>query len=285
MIGSIIYLTFEKRFRHRSKPVVLCDCTGFLKLPQKPEVFYREYKYNPSLLTLLSEINMSFEAGITLSDPRENQKYYIEETVVRRVILQTSRLLFHIFSRIEWSGTENVPESNPLILASNHLTNYDVFPMQFALPRPIYFMAKAELHQNKLFDALLRQLGSFPVYRGERDEWAMEHARRILEQGQVLGIFPEGHRSKEHSLRTAKTGAARLAIAMHCPLLPVTVIGTQHLFKELPRRASISIKIGKPIYPKPDDSALALTDQLMFTLAEMLPREMRGVYASHPAGF
>jgi 1-acyl-sn-glycerol-3-phosphate acyltransferase len=228
---------------------------------------------------------VSFEASAPPLDPREHQKYYIEGTVIRRITLISTRLFFRLVSHTEFSGTENIPESGPFVLAANHLTNFDVFPIQFAFPRPIFFMAKAELHQNKLLDAYLRQLGSFPINRGTRDDWAMAHAHRILEQGEILGIFPEGTRSKGHGLRTAKTGAVRMALAFNCPLLPVAVNGTQQLFKNLPNRPVISIKVGNPIYPQPDDSALALTDKLMFTLAEMLPREMRGVYTDHPAGF
>jgi 1-acyl-sn-glycerol-3-phosphate acyltransferase len=173
----------------------------------------------------------------------------------------------------------------PVVLAANHLTFFDVFFMQFALPRPIFYMAKAELHRNPLMDAVLRQLGSFPVERGARDEWALHHAQRVLEHGQVLGIFPEGTRGKGQGLRPAKTGAARLAMAVGCPIVPMAVMGTQRMFHRFPRRTRVSITLDQPLFPHHAETALALTDRLMFALAEMLPPEGRGVYAQHPVGF
>ena len=219
------------------------------------------------------------------TDPRENKRYYIEETRFRRFTVSVIRALFPLVSRFTVNGVENLPEKGAVVLAANHLTNFDVFPVQLALPRPVYFMAKAELHENRFFDALLRQLGSFPVQRGARDEWAMGHAHKVLLKGQVLGIFPEGTRSKDYSLRTAKTGAARLALAVSCPLVPIALTGTQYILQQGLKRTDVHVEVGKPLYPSPDDSPLALTDALMFTIAEMLPKKMRGAYTEHPKGF
>jgi 1-acyl-sn-glycerol-3-phosphate acyltransferase len=107
----------------------------------------------------------------------------------------------------------------------------------------------------------------------------------VLEKGQVLGIFPEGTRSKDHSLRTAKTGAARLALAAGCPLVPLALTGTQHIFQQGWKRAAVHVEVGKPLYPGADDSSLELTDRLMFAIAAILPPKMRGAYAEHPKGF
>jgi 1-acyl-sn-glycerol-3-phosphate acyltransferase len=134
-------------------------------------------------------------------------------------------------------------------------------------------------------DAFLRQLGAFPVKRGERDEWALNHAREVLDKGQVLAMFPEGTRSQGRGLRPAKTGAARFALDANCPILPVAVSGTEKMLEQFPKRSQVVIQVGEPIYPQEGENALALTDRLMFTLAEMLPVELRGVYAEHPTGF
>ena len=93
-------------------------------------------------------------------------------------------------------GAENLPADGCVILAANHLTNFDVFPMQLCLPRPLFFMAKSELHKNPILDAFLRACGAFPVFRGKKDQWAIRHAEKVLEHGQVLAMFPEGSRSK-----------------------------------------------------------------------------------------
>jgi 1-acyl-sn-glycerol-3-phosphate acyltransferase len=193
--------------------------------------------------------------------------------------------LFWLLSDLQVTGLELLPEQGAVIIAANHLTNFDVFPMQFAISRPIFYMAKAELHANPLLDGILRHLGSFPVNRGANDLWAISHAHRVLEHGQVLGLFPEGKRSEGKGLRIAKTGAARISSAMNCPVVPVAVDGTQRMFKRFPRRNQVVISIGAPIFPEPDLSPLELTDKIMFSLAEMLPPELRGVYAQKPKGF
>jgi len=218
-------------------------------------------------------------------DPREKKRYYIRPTFVRRMVVPILRGLFWLVAHLQVEGVENLPTQGAVIVVANHLSTFDVFPLQFALPRPIFFMAKAELHANPLFDALLRQLGSFPVYRGSGDTWAMRHAARVLEKGQVLGIFPEGTRSKKHQLATARSGAARLAIATGYPIVPVALNGTQRILARFPHRCLVTVRVGTPILPAADILPLELTDRMMFALAEMLPEEMRGVYARHPEGF
>ena len=228
---------------------------------------------------------MSAELTVTLPDPRQKKRYYLQMTPVRRVMTPTLAAVFRLFATLEASGGENLPESGGVILAANHLTNFDVLPMQFSLARPVFFMGKAELFRNPLIDWLFRQLGGFPVYRGERDAWAVQHAERVLKSGQVLGIFPEGTRSKGKGLRTGKTGAAHLALNLGCPIVPMAVDGTQHIFRPAFRRAKVKITAGEPLFPLADESPIELTDRLMFTIASMLPPAARGVYAYRPEWF
>jgi 1-acyl-sn-glycerol-3-phosphate acyltransferase len=218
-------------------------------------------------------------------DAREKKKYYFTDTPQRRVMIAVIQAAFRLVMKMEVVGLENFPPQGPVVLAANHVTNFDVFPMQFALPRPIFFMGKAELFRNPLLDVLLRNLSGFPVYRGEKDQWAMRHAAKVLKHGQTLGIFPEGKRSKGRGLGVAKTGAARLAIETNCPIVPVAVTGSDKFFKRFPHRARVRIEFLPLISPKPGETPLALTDRLMFTLAQSLPKEMRGVYAQTPKGF
>ena len=220
----------------------------------------------------------------SLPDIRDQKRYQFGMTPFRRVVTPTLKTLFRAFTTIHASGIENLPNEGGVIMASNHLSVYDMFPIQFVLPRPLFYMAKEELHQNPLLDLILRQLGSFPVKRGARDKWAIGHAKKVLRHGQVLGIFPEGTRSKG-GLRTGKTGAARLAISENCPIAPLAIEGTQNMFSGFPRRQSVSVTMGEPIFPEPGETTLGLTDRLMFTLADLLPTELRGVYAEHPPGF
>ena len=218
-------------------------------------------------------------------DPRDKKKYYLDDTPQRRTLVALVRFLFNFIMKMEVVGLENFPQEGPVVLVANHVTNFDVFPMQFALPRPIFFMGKAELFRNPITDLLLRNLSGFPVNRGEKDIWAMRHAARVLSHGQTLGMFPEGKRSKGKGLNVAKTGAARLAIEANCPIVLMAVTGSDQFFGRLPRRARVQIKLLSPLWPKPEEPAVALTDRMMFTLARALPDEMRGVYAETAKGF
>jgi 1-acyl-sn-glycerol-3-phosphate acyltransferase len=193
--------------------------------------------------------------------------------------------IFHLISVSQVEGISNLPSSGPVIVAANHLTYVDPFTLQFALPRPLFYMGKEQLFRNPALDWVLRQLGGFPVYRGEKDAWAIQHAGKVLRNDQVLGIFPEGTRSWGKGLRPAKTGAARMALAVGCPIVPIALHGPQYMFKHFPRRTTIHITIGDPLYPEADETYLSLTDRLMFTLAGMLPPEARGVYRYRPPGF
>ena len=219
------------------------------------------------------------------TDPRDRKQFVFRATTLRHLLIFVLRPLFSLFMKLETHGIENLPSNGPAVVAANHVTNFDVFPMQFALPRPIFFMAKSELFKFPLMDVALRNLGAFPVYRGEKDQWALRHALKVLTHGQILGMFPEGTRSKGRGLTVAKTGSARLALEANCPIVPMIVIGSDHFFRHFPRRARVTIQLLPPIHPKPGDTPLSLTDRLMFTLAASLPPDMRGVYKDAPGGF
>jgi len=222
---------------------------------------------------------------MTIEDPRDQETYAFDITLFRRILVGSLRILLRFFMKINLIGVENLPAEGPVILASNHQTNYDVFPMQMEIQRPLFFMAKSELYKNLIVAAGLRQVGAFPVHRGQKDQWAIHHAEKVIAHGQVLAMFPEGTRSKGQGLRAGKTGVARLALKMDCPILPVAVSGTEKMFRDFPRRSPITIVIGEPIIPQPNESTLGLTDRMMFTIADLLPPELRGVYAKRPVGF
>jgi 1-acyl-sn-glycerol-3-phosphate acyltransferase len=219
-------------------------------------------------------------------DPRDQKTYYTTMTPFRRVVQPLLIIGFRIMTKIVVERADRMPTHGPVIMAANHLTNYDVFFLQAAISRPIFYMGKEELFRNPTMDWALRQLGGFPVYRSTGDEWALRHAEKVLRAGKVLGMFPEGTRSKGKGLKPAKTGFARLALAIGCPIQPVALHGPQYMFRRVQRRRTeVMVTFGEPIYPEGEDSPLGLTDQLMFALAAMLPVEMRGAYRSRPAGF
>ncbi len=218
-------------------------------------------------------------------DARDQKKFYFHATPFRKAVVAILDLVSRVFMVRQVQGLENLPADGPVIVAANHVTNFDVFPMQLCLPRPIFFMGKAELFKIPLLEAAFRNLGAFPVYRGEKDQWAMRHAAKVLARGQTLGMFPEGTRSKSRGLTVAKTGVARLAIDANCPILPMCVIGSDQIFAGFPRRTRVTIKLLPILLPLPEETPLALTDRLMFSLAAALPEEMRGVYSEVPTGF
>jgi 1-acyl-sn-glycerol-3-phosphate acyltransferase len=242
-------------------------------------------KYNPFLPkedVLLIFANCDAPAP----DARDKKQYYLRITAFRRVALALLEAAYRASVRLEVEGVEKLPVEGAVILAANHLSSYDAYPLQFSVSRPIFFMGKEELFRNPLADWILRQLGSFPVYRGERDEWAMRHARKVLEHGLVLGMFPEGSRNLgKGSLHPAKTGTARLALASNAPILPAALHGPQYMFRRFPRRTTVELHFGNLILPEEDETALSLTDRLMFAMAELLPPDARGAYGYRPEGF
>lgn len=218
-------------------------------------------------------------------DPRDKLNFSFRTTWFRRFLVFLLGTLFKLIMKLEVRNVENLPVDGAVVMTANHVTNFDVIPMQLSLPRPIFFMGKASLFKIPIFEAAIRNLGAFPVYRGEKDEWALRHAARVLEHGQMLGMFPEGTRSKGKGLSVAKTGSARLALDAGCPIVPLAVIGTDGFFKRFPHRTKVTIKILPPILPKPNETPLALMDRVMFALAAELPEDMRGVYSNIPKGF
>ena len=218
-------------------------------------------------------------------DPRDRQQFSFKATLFRRLFVGILRQLFRLFMKLDVQGLENLPLDGAVIVACNHVTNFDVFPMQLSLPRPIFYMAKSELFKFPLMAVALRNLGAFPVFRGEKDSWAIRHAHNVLEHGQTLGMFPEGTRNKGHGLGVAKTGTARMAIETGSPIVPMVLIGTDKFFKQFPNRAHVTVQLLPPVLPISGETPLAFTDRLMFSIASFLPEEMRGVYAEIPKGF
>ena len=218
-------------------------------------------------------------------DPRNRKRFVFHATLFRKLFVAFLRQVFRLFMKMDVHGLENLPPDGSVVIACNHVANFDVFPMQLSLPRPIFYMAKSELFKFPLMDVILRNLGAFPVYRGEKDAWAMKHAQKVLERGQVLGMFPEGTRNKGRGLGLAKTGTARMAIETKSPIVPMIINGTDQFFKGFPHRTNVTVKLLPPLLPNPGESPLSLTDRLMFSMAAALPEEMRGVYAEIPKGF
>ncbi|HZK37439.1 MAG TPA: lysophospholipid acyltransferase family protein [Clostridia bacterium] len=153
-----------------------------------------------------------------------------------------ARVLFSLVYRIEIEGKEHLPERGKAIVSPNHFSMMDPIIIGAFLPRKVNFMAKEELFSNKLFALILNKLGVFPVKRGGADIGAIRTALRILNNGDIFCIFPEGTRSKTGEILKAKPGTAMIAIRARSPIIPIAIIGDYKLFSK------VKIIIDKPIY-------------------------------------
>jgi 1-acyl-sn-glycerol-3-phosphate acyltransferase len=169
-------------------------------------------------------------------------------TLVRILLSPVLRLWF----RVRISGSEQIPERGAAIIAPNHKSFLDAFFVGIATRRQVRYMAKSELFKGPLGWLLIR-LGAFPVIRGEADADALESARLLLEQGEVLVIFPEGTRVQEaQALGSPHHGAGRLALMTGAPIVPAAIAGTQRLWLgPLPKPRQVQVAFLAAIDPRP----------------------------------
>ena len=147
--------------------------------------------------------------------------------------------VYRLFQPLYVEGIENIDMEKPFILCANHISNWDVVALYLACPRLINFMAKAELFKFKPLAWLLKKVGAFPVRRGENDITAIKTAMKVLKDGEVLGIFPQGTRTENDD--QAKGGAVLIASKTNVPVVPAAIITEYKLFKP------VRIVIGEPI--------------------------------------
>ncbi|NLC06928.1 MAG: 1-acyl-sn-glycerol-3-phosphate acyltransferase [Syntrophomonadaceae bacterium] len=157
------------------------------------------------------------------------------------------RGIFRVLWRWKISGLDNFPVKGPVVVVSNHVSNWDPIVIGTALPRPVHFMAKEELFRYPLLGNLLIRLNAFPVKRGQPDRSAIRRALEILGAGGVLGLFPEGSRSKTGELLKPQPGVAMIALKAKVPVLPVACVGTDKMGKKGSFFQSFEVRIGKPI--------------------------------------
>jgi len=150
-------------------------------------------------------------------------------------------IIFRIIYRIEVIGIENIPEKGRAILCSNHISMLDPIILGISIKRPISFMAKKELFKNPFIAKLLTALAAFPVDRENSDLTAIRNSINVLKMEKILGMFPEGTRTKKMDLEFAKPGVSLIAYKGKSPVIPVFIETDYRLFSK------ISINIGKPI--------------------------------------
>jgi 1-acyl-sn-glycerol-3-phosphate acyltransferase len=199
------------------------------------------------------------------------------------------RLVVWTFGRYEVAGNERVPTDGPLIVVSNHLNNADPPLLGAAIPRRIHFMAKQELFDSR-FGWAMRWFGAFPVRRFEADLAALRAAQGILKEGEAIGMFPEGHRSRTGGMGPPHPGTALIALRTGAPLLPVGITGTERIRTPLVllQQPRIRVVIGEPFTLAQTrrisaEQVQAGTDEIMRRIAALLPPSYRGQYADGAA--
>jgi len=145
-------------------------------------------------------------------------------------------------------GSANVPVTGGVILAVTHKSWGDPILTALAFPRPLRFMAKSELFENRYSRWLVTTLGAFPIKRGSADIEALRATLGIVAAGEMLLMFPEGHRFHDDEIHDFHAGIGMLAVRSGAPILPVALKGTKHLVRDhLPRRARVAVAIGPPV--------------------------------------
>ncbi|MHB8370710.1 MAG: lysophospholipid acyltransferase family protein [Leptospirales bacterium] len=151
-------------------------------------------------------------------------------------------------------GREYIPASGGVIVAANHSSLLDVPLLSYAIGRESRFPAKPELFSHDLLARFLLSLGGFPIARGGGDRKALSFSERVIQEGCVLAIFPEGSRSRDGLLHPFHRGVALLAINGNVPIVPASITGSGESFPAgavFPRPGRIVIRFGPPEWPEP----------------------------------
>jgi 1-acyl-sn-glycerol-3-phosphate acyltransferase len=203
---------------------------------------------------------------------------------VYRPVVGLARTLFKVWDlRIDCRGSENIPRSGGAVLVSNHISYLDfIFNGLAALPqkRLVRFMAKEAVFRHRISGPLMRGMKHIPVDR-KQGEAAYQHALDSLRSGEIVGVFPEATISQSFTLKSFKSGAARLAQEAGVPLVPMAVWGTQRLWtKGHPRNFTrshtpITIRVGEAIEASRGKYAGAITRQLRERVQELLEAAQR----------
>ncbi len=201
-------------------------------------------------------------------------------------------VIFKLVLKLEVVGREHIPPSGPLIAACNHATFLDPFMVDGAMGRPMVFFAKQEVMDLPLFGFLARYYMVIPVARGEADMHALKNALRVLREGYALYVAPEGTRGKTGALQQGKVGALVMAQRTGAAVVPCGIWGQKALVPNLKRlrRTPVRIEFGPafrfvgPAKPSKDEQQ-AMTDEMMYRVAALLPPPQRGVYAGPPPAF
>ena len=207
-------------------------------------------------------------------------------TLLYRLGRCLAHFCFGTFGRVEVTGAENVPPYGPVILVCNHLSYNDPPLLVASVPRPLYFVGKKELFANPVSRFIMQGFHVSPFDRSGSGIDAMRTLIGHLNRDRIAVIFPEGHRSPDHTMKEGMLGVVYLALKSQATILPVGVTGTQNFLgwrMPLPL-CKLKTNIGQPfslpgLEGKPSKEVMhSILDMIMDRVAAQLPSEYRGVY-------
>ena len=183
-------------------------------------------------------------------------------------------------------GLENIPKDGPIIIASNHQSYFDFLCFIAASPRKVHYLAAEKFYKSRMWRPVMNLTGQIKVERVSHDKKGVhDKVYSALDQGRVIGIFPEGTRSADGEIQKPFTGVAKFALNAKVPVIPVGIIGTYDIMSRHDKRpkfrgAKARIKIGKPIYfseyaniqPTNEDYK-KITDKIMLQVAELAEKK------------
>jgi 1-acyl-sn-glycerol-3-phosphate acyltransferase len=186
-----------------------------------------------------------------------------------------TRPLMNRVYRIRHLHADRIPSSGPVVLAANHESIIDPWFLGTATPRPVHYLAKAELFRYPVVKQVLDGLGCIPVRRQGDLGRAASAANLVLERGEVIGLFPQGT-CLPYRNRPWRRGAARLALAAGAPLVPVLLVGTERSIQPRTRRIGfpeVTIVVGEPLLTAGTEptrkAAVELTARLEQAIGEL----------------
>jgi 1-acyl-sn-glycerol-3-phosphate acyltransferase len=206
--------------------------------------------------------------------------------IVYPVVVAAAKTWFKVGDvRIRMSGTEHIPREGGALVAVNHLSFVDYVMAGYPgveRGRLTRFMAKKEVFDHPVGGPVMRSFHHIAIDRGDARA-GLDAARRYLDDGELVGIFPEGTISRSFLLQPLKTGAVRIAADAGVPLIPIVLWGTQRFLtkgqpRDFGRHKTVGIEVGEPLHPTPADDADAMTADLQARMEAMLDRLIR----SHP---
>lgn len=160
------------------------------------------------------------------------------------------QMIFRLFFTVEYYGIENIPKTGAAVLAGNHPSYLDPALIYAVSERPVRFLAWDKIFTIPLLGFIVRSFGAIPVNLSKKDSNAFEQAMKVLANGDLIALFPEGQRSQQGYMEKLKSGAARMAIFNKCPIVPITITGAYEAWpvtRFLPRLRKITVKFHEPI--------------------------------------